>query len=309
MAVLGASPALSYVPIAAQSFNGNNSQTIFTLDNSVGATTDIEVLVDNVQQSPYDGSYSVAGTTLTFSEAPASGTNNVYVVYRVVRGAVAGKQVIPDDGSVTSAKLNGNLTTPGNLTVTGTTEILGGSGGVGLTLKNGADLRFQNADNTGSADLYCDTNGEIKTLNSITAAGGFKLGSELKTAWGKSVKQVVTNSVGSIVINTSTPTAIVSVTITVSAGSTVLVMAQGEQNGEVSDAWQWHQLYRDGTAIGTTAITVTHASWNTEFHHSFWDTNLAAGTYTYSIRAWNGLNYCSYGEHSDPLIQVVEFGV
>ena len=283
MAVLGASPALTYVPVSSQAFSGNGSQTIFTLNTSVGANTDIEVLVDNVQQSPYDGSYTAGGTTLTFSEAPASGTNNVYVVYRAVR-ITATTQVIPDngsvtnakladesvtnaklaDGSVTSSKLSGDLTTPGNLSVTGTAEILGGS---------------------------------------------LKLGSELKTAWGKSVKQVVTNSVGSIVINTSTPTAIVSVTITVSAGSTVLVMAQGEQNGEVGDAWQWHQLYRGETALGTTGITVVHASWNSEFNYSFWDTNLAAGTYTYSMRAWNGLNYCSYGEHSDPIIQVVEFGV
>jgi hypothetical protein len=308
MAVLGASPALTYVPVSSQAFSGNGSQTVFTLNASVSANTDIEVLVDNVQQSPYDSSYTAGGTTLTFSEAPASGTNNVYVVYRAVR-IIATTQMIPDNGSVTTSKLSGNLVTPGNLSVTGTAEILGGSGGVGLTLKNGADLRFQNADNTGSADMYCDNNGEIKTLNNFVA-GGLKLGSELKTAWGKSVKQVVSNSVGSIVINTSTPTAIISVTITVSAGSTVLVMSQGEQNGEAGTAWQWHQLYRGETALGTSGITVVGNGINSEYHYSFWDTNLTAGTYTYSMRAWNGgQNYCSYGEHSDPLIQVVEFGV
>lgn len=117
MAVLGASPALTYVPTTSQAFNGNGSQTIFTLNASVAANTDIEVLVDNVQQSPYDGSYTVGGTTLTFSEAPASGTNNVYVVYRAIR-IVATTQMIPDNGSVTTSKLSGALTTPSSLTVT-----------------------------------------------------------------------------------------------------------------------------------------------------------------------------------------------
>lgn len=129
MAVLGASPALSYAPILSQAFSGNASQTIFTLNSSVGATTDLTVVVDNVHQSPYDGSYTVSGTTLTFSEAPAAGTNNIYVLYGIVRAGVATKQVIPDDGSVTnakladgsvtSAKLSGSLTTPGALTVSG----------------------------------------------------------------------------------------------------------------------------------------------------------------------------------------------
>ena len=308
MAVLGASPALSYVPIAAQSFNGNNSQTIFTLDNSVGSTTDIEVLVDNVQQSPYDGSYSVAGTTLTFSEAPSTGTNNIYVVYRIVRGAVAGKQVIPDDGSVTSAKLNGNLTTPGNLTVTGTTEILGGSGGVGLTLKNGADLRFQNADNTGSADMYCDINGEIKTLNNFSASG-LKLGSQLKTAWGKSKKQKVQNSIDSITLNVTSWTTVVSVNITVSEGSDVLVMFNGEMNPVAGTAWQWTALFRGDTQIGTTTIEVNEVGLNSNFHSQWWDENLPAGTYTYAFKVFNGSNYCQWGEHSDPTIQAIEFGV
>ena len=125
MAVIGASPALTYVPTTSQAFSGNGSQTVFTLNASVAANADIEVLVDNVQQSPFDGSYTVGGTTLTFSEAPATGTNNIYVVYRTVR-IVATTQVIPDNGSVTSAKLSGDLTAPGNLNVTGKLRLNGG---------------------------------------------------------------------------------------------------------------------------------------------------------------------------------------
>ena len=90
--------------IANDSFNGNGSTVAFTLSQTVGANTDIEVLVDNVQQSPYDSSYSVSGTTLTFSGAPSAGTNNVYVIYNGSKH-ISTSQVIPDDGSVTDAKI------------------------------------------------------------------------------------------------------------------------------------------------------------------------------------------------------------
>lgn len=103
MAVIGNLPQVGNITIANDAFNGNGSTTTFTLSQNVGATTDIEVIVDNVQQSPYDGSYSVAGTSLTFSTAPATGTNNVYVIYNFARTATT-TQVIPDDGSVTPAK-------------------------------------------------------------------------------------------------------------------------------------------------------------------------------------------------------------
>lgn len=73
---------VNFSAVQSQGFNGTGSQTTFTLNRSVGSVASVEVLVNNVQQSPYDGSYTVVGTTLTFSEAPSAGTNNVYVVYR-----------------------------------------------------------------------------------------------------------------------------------------------------------------------------------------------------------------------------------
>ena len=109
MAVIGNSPATTGTTVSAQSFNGDNSTVAFTLSRSVNSTVDLEVLVDNVQQSPYDSSYSVSGTTLTFSSAPATGTNNIYVIYR--GATIATAQVIPDDGSVSTAKLQDNSVT------------------------------------------------------------------------------------------------------------------------------------------------------------------------------------------------------
>ena len=102
------------IAIANDSFNGTGSATVFTLSQTVSAVTDIEVLVDNVQQSPYDSSYSVSGTTLTFSAAPAAGTNNIYVIYNHAR-TITTNQVVPDDGSVTTAKLHDDAVTHGKL--------------------------------------------------------------------------------------------------------------------------------------------------------------------------------------------------
>ena len=95
--------------IANDSFNGDGSTVAFTLSQTVSSVNDIEVLVDNVQQSPYDSSYSVSGTTLTFSGAPSAGTNNVYVIYNASKH-ITTQQVIPDDGSITHSKMHSSAT-------------------------------------------------------------------------------------------------------------------------------------------------------------------------------------------------------
>ena len=84
MAYIGKPPNTAIVNQAtSQSFSGNGSTTAFTLNRSVNVGEDLEVFVNNVQQEPGSGkSYTASGTTLTFDEAPPSGTNNVYVIYR-----------------------------------------------------------------------------------------------------------------------------------------------------------------------------------------------------------------------------------
>ena len=111
--MIGNQPAagVGSISIANDSFNGTGSATSFTLSQTVSATTDIEVIVDNVQQSPYDGSYSVSGTTLTFSGAPSAGTNNIYVIYNHAR-TITTNQIIPDDGSVTHSKFHTTALNP-----------------------------------------------------------------------------------------------------------------------------------------------------------------------------------------------------
>ena len=97
-------PLRSTPPLDAERFSGTGSATGFTLSKAVNSPTDITVVVENVIQEP-TVSYSVVGTTLTFSEAPPSGTNNIYIVYRSYGVA----QLTLPDGAVSNAKLANNI--------------------------------------------------------------------------------------------------------------------------------------------------------------------------------------------------------
>jgi hypothetical protein len=71
----------SFQSLAGKRFNGDGSTTAFTLDSAPNSTLDIEVFVGNVRQDP-NSAYNISGTTLTFTGAPPSGTNNIYVVHQ-----------------------------------------------------------------------------------------------------------------------------------------------------------------------------------------------------------------------------------
>ena len=104
---------------AATRFSGNGSNKVFTLEHSVASDEDILVSVDGVIQEP-SIAYAVSnGTTLTFTAAPSSGTNNIFVCYlfrtvatvdhpstsalQATSGTFTGNVVIPDSGNIGSA--------------------------------------------------------------------------------------------------------------------------------------------------------------------------------------------------------------
>jgi len=110
MAYLGASAQqfVGLIGVSSQSFNGDGLTVAFTLNQPVNQANELEVLVNNVQQSPFDGSYFVDGTTLSFSEAPSTGTNNIYVVYRTV---TLGGALLPNESVTTSKLADGSVAT------------------------------------------------------------------------------------------------------------------------------------------------------------------------------------------------------
>ena len=120
MAYLGKVAINRSTGTSKDSFSGDGSTTAFTMSRSVLLVTDIEVFVANVQQEPTTA-YTVSGTTLTFSSAPANGTNNVYVIHR------SGNNDSMTIQSGISATLS-DATISGTLTVSSGTLTVSGSG-------------------------------------------------------------------------------------------------------------------------------------------------------------------------------------
>ena len=120
MAYLGKEAINRSTGTSKDSFSGNGSTTAFTMSRSVLLVTDIEVFVDNVQQEPTTA-YTVSATTLTFTEAPANGTNNIYVIHRI------GNNDSMTIQSGISATLS-DATISGTLTVSSGTLTVSGSG-------------------------------------------------------------------------------------------------------------------------------------------------------------------------------------
>lgn len=161
---------VNFSAVQSQGFNGTGSQTTFTLNRSVGSAASVEVLVNNVQQSPYDGSYNITGgTSLVFSEAPSAGTNNVYVVYR---DQALGS--LTDTGAVrkTGDTMTGRLTISAGadrsidlLNSSGVTQgYIGVEGAFGGVPSNALRLRGEGGvvlGANGTAHLTCDSSGRV----------------------------------------------------------------------------------------------------------------------------------------------------
>ena len=80
MSYIGNSPSTQTFTPQVDYFSGNGSTTSFTLSRTLSSTAGAIVVVANVPQNP-GSAYTVSGSTLTFTSAPPSGTNNIWVEY------------------------------------------------------------------------------------------------------------------------------------------------------------------------------------------------------------------------------------
>lgn len=94
------SPAIDY-------FSGNGSATSFTLSRAVASVAQVQVVIENVPQNPTDA-FTVSGNTITFTSAPPSGTNNIYVYYT----SPITQLIQPGYGTVGQEQLKSDALTP-----------------------------------------------------------------------------------------------------------------------------------------------------------------------------------------------------
>ena len=138
--------AVSGTNLTHNAFSGDGSDTTFTLSIAPVHENNTQVYIDGVYQ--FKGTYSISGTTLTFSTAPPNGTAIECMTMNQLDINV------PVDNTITSAKLSGVLTMPNVLTVKSytvsalPTVVAGGvifvtneSGGAVLAFSDGTNWR------------------------------------------------------------------------------------------------------------------------------------------------------------------------
>ena len=97
-----ASSSAAPTSITRQVFSGTGSQTIFTLGSDPGgAGNSAQVFIGGVYQQR--NTYTIAGTTLTFNQAPVAGTNNIEFVNFLIGSGSNGVGIVTLTGDVTGS--------------------------------------------------------------------------------------------------------------------------------------------------------------------------------------------------------------
>jgi len=247
----------TFQSLVGKRFNGDGSTTAFTLDVAPSSTLDIEVFVGNVRQDP-NSAYTLSGTTLTFTGAPPSGTNNIYVVHQ----AKSVGTINPGANSVGVTELNLSDGSNGQFIKTD------GSGTLSFGTVSSAADDITTGDSavtigTSSGDIKLDAAGDIlldaDDTDILLQDGGSTFGGFKQVSSGL---QISGGTTPSIVIDTSGR-------VTMSAQPTFMV----SQTGSLSVA-NGHTLFSTNTT-------------------ERWDvgSNLSGGTFTAPITGKYLLSY------------------
>ena len=296
---------MSYIgnaPISAaflvDTFSGNGSTVAFTMTVAPANTSSIIIAVTGVVQDP--STYSVSGTTLTFSAAPPSGTSNISVrylgipasgvtttAYRTVTNttATSGQTsfTIPSYtvGYVDVYRNGVYLPTTDYTATTGTTVVLGTGATTGDTIT--------------TISFYVSS-----VLNAIPATAGsvaasYLAGGAARSNWGAGgILQVVTGTISTAVSSTTTTFADSGLTATItpsSSSSRILVTVTGlgyKTSGNAGNALT-QNLVRNGTQV---------VLWN--------DLSLYTGT-ALDLSGFYALNYVDSPASTSALVYKIQF--
>jgi len=160
MPYIGNDLATQFQAFATQTITGDGS-TGYTLDRAVANGKEILVYINNVKQEEGSGkAYTATGTTITFSEAVASG-DSCYLVYM----GSAQQTVTPPAGSIVGSQLSSSF----SIFDDEDSNIVIGRGRIGNTIQASDHASFQHR------DLGTGSNNDYAILQ--TASGGTQINS------------------------------------------------------------------------------------------------------------------------------------
>ena len=250
-------------------FNGDGSTTDFTLDVAPSSTLDIEVFVGNVRQDP-NSAYTVSGTTLSFTGAPPSGTNNIYVVHQAKSVGT-----IDPPATETVAKTFSGAVTHSSTTLVDTL-------GVNSAKDLGTGIHIKTADSGASVSANADelviegsANSGLSILSGTSSNGRIMFGDSGD------------NDIGYIEYDHGAN----QLALGANAGSHLKITSDGRGLSQFSaKAW----CTADGT--GTPSITDSHNISSLTDHETGqlgmnFANNMTNSNYTVIVNAWHGYAY------------------
>ena len=271
MSYLGNSTTFQTVAPGIDYFSGNASTTTFQLSRQIVAVQDILVYIDNVPQNPSTAySINTATNQITFTSAPLSGTNNIWVYYNTK----SIQFLVPSPGTVSNSSLNSgsfsNITGVGtlsSLTVTNDASISG------LTVGKGGGAVAGNTA-IGNSALYLNSTGNYNT------AVGYQAGYTNTTgridAFGTYVLQANTTGVSNVGMGGSQIDSISSALRSNTTGSYNTGIGMGALGSNTTASNNTAVGYQAGYS-NTTGSVITAFGYQTLYTNSTGTNNAAFG--------------------------------
>lgn len=162
-----ATPLSNVIPILAQTFTANGSQTSFGLNGYVLAT-DILVLVDTVPQQPLDH-YYVDGLNLKFYTAPDA---NAVIDVRTFGNSYAGNGYTSITGNVYTDKIYSSTVYSSGYYFYDGTPFASNPQVNQIFTANGSQSRFALANNASANDIFVVVDGLVQPTNAYLVNNG-----------------------------------------------------------------------------------------------------------------------------------------
>lgn len=231
---------------APQEFSGDGADVTFGLATEPSNEKEVLIWVDGVYQQ--HSTFSVSGTTLTFSEAPPIGTNNIEVWYMV------GTTTLTGDGDVSGPAVS----TDGSLALY--------DGTTGKLLKDGAVIGT-------------DVQAEDATLTSIAALGTAADKLAYTTGIDTWAEATVTSAGLAILDDANAAAQLITLGIDGSSG----VIAPGDISQGVLAAK--NLVINGGFQTNQRVYVSTTATADGVYMHDRWRSGSADSSYTFSVAA------------------------